>query len=171
MTDQAAPKPQLIAAVISAPHHANIVDQTVSFFGDRNWDIARFEQCSVDGQFFARVEWLHDHKWLDSADLKSELSVLEERINGKIGFDFIDRPQPVAVVVDRPCFALLDLLNSGGHPELKTRQLAFIASRDVDIEPIANRHGIPFFVLPKSDEAAAEAKLLELIKRRWRCAF
>ena len=165
MKDHNTTKSQIVTALLSAPQSDGIVATTLGFFADRSWELRRFEQSILGDQFYARVEFACTLKLLDSADLASQLNELQKLINGNVDFEVLGREHSFALLIDRPCSLLMDMANGCGKGDLKFSSIAFIASRDVDIEPIANRFGIPFFVLPKGDDVALETRVLELVKR------
>ena len=95
------------------------------------------------------------------------LGVLErtERFGPRIGVRLEQQRRRALVMVSRHDHCLVDLLYRYEIGELPV-EIPLVVSNHPDARPIAERHGIPFVVLPVTAETKAEqeARLLELVE-------
>ncbi|HSE95317.1 MAG TPA: formyltetrahydrofolate deformylase [Methylomirabilota bacterium] len=116
------------------------------------------------GLFLSRVEWDLDDFRLAPEEMTGAVQALAEELEMRWELRFSDRPLRVAIFVSRFDHCLIDLLHRHAIGELPASVVA-IFSNHPELQPVANRYGIPFHLFPitAASKAAQEERELALL--------
>ncbi|KAJ3153132.1 hypothetical protein HDU89_000760 [Geranomyces variabilis] len=123
-----------------------------------------FHNDAESQMFLGRLEWKFDDSALTRDDLRSRLSTVCSRYDGRFELHFSDVKQRIAVFCSKQDHCLLDLLQ-GSQLAGTNYQIALVVSNHETLRPIVESHSVPFVHTPvtKATKAAAEARHLELL--------
>jgi len=155
--------------LINCPDQAGIIFAITKFVHAKGGNIVYLDQ-HVDQQaniFFMRLESDFKQSAFSILDFKKEFEiVLAKPYDMKFSiYDDTTLPS-MAVFVSKYNHCLYDLLSRHHSGELGVK-IPFISSNHLDLKPIAEQFGIPYFHIPVSKETKqkAEAKQLELLQK------
>ena len=135
--------------LISCPDQPGIVSAVSSFIGNHNGNIVYLDQHvdSRAGLFFMRVEWetenlaLSDDEFLET--FNNEIAA-DLKLNWQIHYS--NQAPRTAIFVTKDAHCLYDLLSRHESGELKL-EIPLIIGNHNSLEDVAQRFGIPFFLL------------------------
>ena len=116
------------------------------------------------GQFLSRVEWDLDGFRLPPDEIAPAFAALAGELAMRGELRFSDRPHRTAIFVSRLDHCLVDLLHRHSIGELRADVVA-VVSNHPDLQPVADRYGIPFHVFPitPGNKRAQEEQELALL--------
>jgi len=157
----------LIASLLfSSRDQVGIIASLANFFSERNLNISRYEEFTDDGQFFSRLEWRLNDRWVNEEAFALEFQSLVDEFNAEFEVRFMNQKQSLGLFVSKQPHALIEILNKHEANFVPGLEIGFIIGNDESIQRIADRHGIPFFYVPTDgDIAKHEAQQLEIIHR------
>ena len=157
----------LIASLLfSSRDQVGIIASLANFFSERNLNISRYEEFTDDGQFFSRLEWRLNDRWVNEEVFALEFQSLVDEFNAEFEVRFMNQKQSLGLFVSKQPHALIEILNKHEANFVPGLEIGFIIGNDESIQRIADRHGIPFFYVPTDgDIAKYEAQQLEIIHR------
>ncbi len=153
--------------LISCPDRKGILAKVTGFIAENGGNILHADQ-HIDFQreiFFMRIEW-------ELAGFKipaEEISKAFKPIAREFGMDYevhlSSHVPKVAIFVSRYDHCLYELLYRFKAGELKG-DLRFVISNHLDLKPVVEMFGVPFYHFPKTKESKlkVEEKELELLK-------
>ena len=148
------------------PDKPGLVSDLASWIASKNGNIRHADHhTDADANLFlSRIEWDLDGFLLDKDEINAELSLLEERLNGKALLSFSDDSPNVAIFVSKQSHCLVDLLWRVKAGELGMN-VPLVISNHSDLEEICSSFSIPFKLIKvdKTNKAASESKILDLL--------
>jgi len=148
------------------PDKPGLVSDLASWIAGKNGNIRHADHhTDADAKLFlSRIEWDLDGFLLDKNEIKSEVILLEQRLNGKAVLSFSDDFPNVAIFVSKQSHCLVDLLWRVKAGEL-CMNVPLVISNHSDLEEICSSFSIPFKLIEvdKNNKADAESKILDLL--------
>lgn len=152
--------------LVSCPDRAGIVAGVTGFLFESRGNIIDVDQ-HVDREsdvFFMRVEWETEGFAVPRSEIAAALAPLMQRFSMDWSLHFSDIAPRVALFVTKENHCLYDLLSRHESGELKM-EIPLVVSNRTDLEPVAERFGIPFHHFPitpetKTGQEQAEIELL-----------
>ena len=148
------------------PDKPGLVSDLASWIASKNGNIRHADHHTDEDAklFLSRIEWDLDGFMLDKNEIKSEVILLEQRLNGKAVLSFSDEFPNVAIFVSKQSHCLLDLLWRVKAGEL-SMNVPLVVSNHSDLEEICSSFSIPFKLIEvdKNDKADSESKILDLL--------
>lgn len=152
-------------AVISATHRRDLLQAILQFFDTHRWELVEFNQRVVDDTFYARVAWRDGLEWMPLADVDSYFAPLRERFSATINVRCARSPFSVGIVVDQSERLLSEVLDGFAKRDTEQINPLFVAGLDVELERVAARFGVPFYLLEGDVATEAEATLQDVTQR------
>lgn len=154
--------------LVSCPDRRGLVYQIAEFVTRNNGNIVHADHHidSQSGLFLMRVEWELGEFRIASDEIANQFAPIAEAAKMQWQIHLSQRPQRIAIMVSRYSHCLYDLLLRNAAGELPGT-IAFVSSNHDDLEPVAQRFGIPFHVFPieSANKHEQERKQLELLSR------
>jgi formyltetrahydrofolate deformylase len=154
--------------LVSCPDRRGLVFQIAEFVSRHNGNIVHADHHidSQSGVFLMRVEWELDEFRIASDEIAAHFAPIAEASNMQWQIHFSQRPQRIAIMVSKYGHCLYDLLLRNAARELPGT-IAFVSSNHGDLEAVAQRFGIPFYIFPigLANKREQEQKQLELLAR------
>ena len=148
------------------PDKPGLVSDLASWIASKNGNIRHADHhTDADAKLFlSRIEWDLDGFLLDKNQIKSEVILLEQRLNGKAVLSFSDDFPNVAIFVSKQSHCLVDLLWRVKAGEL-CMNVPLVISNHSDLEEICSSFSIPFKLIEvnKNNKADSESKILDLL--------
>ncbi|WP_269623908.1 formyltetrahydrofolate deformylase [Prochlorococcus marinus] len=148
------------------PDKPGLVSDLASWIASKNGNIRHADHhTDADAKLFlSRIEWDLDGFLLDKHEIKSEVILLEQRLNGKAVLSFSDDFPNVAIFVSKQSHCLVDLLWRVKAGEL-CMNVPLVISNHSDLEAICSSFSIPFKLIEvdKNHKADSESKILDLL--------
>ena len=148
------------------PDKPGLVSDLASWIASKNGNIRHADHhTDVDAKLFlSRIEWDLDGFLLDKNEIKSEVILLEQRLNGKAVLNFSDELPNVAIFVSKQSHCLVDLLWRVKAGEL-CMNVPLVISNHSDLEEVCSSFSIPFKLIKvdKNNKADSESKILDLL--------
>ena len=148
------------------PDKPGLVSDLASWIASKNGNIRHADHhTDADAKLFlSRIEWDLDGFLLDKKEIKSEVILLEQRLNGKAVLSFSDDFPNVAIFVSKQSHCLVDLLWRVKAGEL-CMNVPLVISNHSDLEEICSSFSIPFKLIEvdKNNKADSESKILDLL--------
>ena len=149
------------------PDKPGLVSDLASWIANKNGNIRHADHhTDSDAKLFlSRIEWDLNGFLLDKSELKSEVILLEQRLNGKAVLSFSDDFPNVAIFVSKQSHCLVDLLWRVKAGEL-SMNIPLVISNHSNLKEICSNFDIPFkFIeVDKNNKAASERKILNLLE-------
>ncbi|WP_269609167.1 formyltetrahydrofolate deformylase [Prochlorococcus marinus] len=149
------------------PDQPGLVSDLASWIASKNGNIRHADHhTDADAKLFlSRIEWDLDGFLLDKNEINTEVSLLEQRLNGKAVLSFSDDFPNVAIFVSKQSHCLVDLLWRVKAGEL-CMNVPLVISNHSDLEEICSSFSIPFKLIKvdKNNKAFSESKILALLK-------
>ena len=148
------------------PDKPGLVSDLATWIASKNGNIRHADHhTDADAKLFlSRIEWDLEGFLLDKNEIKSELTLLEQRLNGKSVLSFSDDLPNVAIFVSKQSHCLVDLLWRVKAGELSMK-VPVVISNHSDLEGICSSFSIPFKLIEvdKTNKAVSESKILDLL--------
>ena len=148
------------------PDKPGLVSDLASWIASKNGNIRHADHhTDADAKLFlSRIEWDLDGFLLDKKEIKSEVILLEQRLNGKAVLSFSDDFPNVAIFVSKQSHCLVDLLWRVKAGEL-CMNVPLVISNHSDLEEICSSFSIPFKLIEvdKNNKVDSESKILDLL--------
>ena len=148
------------------PDKPGLVSDLASWIASKNGNIRHADHhTDADAKLFlSRIEWDLDGFLLDKNEIKSEVILLEQRLNGKAVLSFSDDFPNVAIFVSKQSHCLVDLLWRVKAGEL-CMKVPLVISNHSALEETCSNFSIPFklIAVDKNNKADSESKILDLL--------
>ena len=148
------------------PDKPGLVADLASWIASKNGNIRHADHhTDADAKLFlSRIEWDLDGFLLNKKEIKSEVILLEQRLNGKAVLSFSDDFPNVAIFVSKQSHCLVDLLWRVKAGEL-FMNVPLVISNHSDLEEICSSFSIPFKLIEvdKNNKSDSEGKILDLL--------
>jgi len=154
--------------LISCPDRRGILAEVTGFIARNNGNIIHADQ-HIDSQnstFFMRIEWELDGFKLPKSQIEESFRPIAEKFSMDYQLHFSSEVQNVAIFVSRYDHCLYDLLYRFKARELRGN-LKLVISNHLDLKPVVEMFGIPFYHFPKTKEnkLSVEEEEIELLER------
>ena len=138
-------QPSIIFKIV-CPDRSGLVSELTSWIYNYGGNIAHSDHHTDKdaGLFLSRIEWHLQDKIIDKEEIKNELKVMAESINGFFTINYSDEIPNVAIFVSKQNHCLIDLLWRVRNGELKMK-VPLIISNHRKLEYIANDFESKFF--------------------------
>jgi len=154
--------------LVSCPDRRGLVFQIAEFVFRNNGNIVHADHHidSQSGLFLMRVEWELDEFRIAPDEIAVQFTPIAEASNMQWQIHLSQRPQRIAIMVSKYNHCLYDLLLRNAAGELPGT-IALVSSNHGDLEALAQRFGIPFYIFPigPANKREQEQKQLELLAR------
>ncbi len=158
---------QTVILQFICPDRPGLVSDLASWIASKNGNIRHADHhTDADAKLFlSRIEWDLDGFVLDKNEINTEISLLEQRLNGKAVLSFSDDFPNVAIFVSKQSHCLVDLLWRVKAGEL-CMNVPLVISNHSDLEEICSSFSIPFKLIKvdKNSKTFSESKILDLLK-------
>ncbi len=148
------------------PDKPGLVSDLASWIASKNGNIRHADHHTDEDAnlFLSRIEWDLDGFQLDKNEIKAEVILLEQRLNGKAVLSFSDDFPNVAIFVSKQSHCLVDLLWRVKAGEL-CMNVPLVISNHSDLEDICSSFSIPFHLVEvdKNNKEHSESKILDLL--------
>ena len=154
--------------LIHCPDQSGIISTVTNFIHSKKGNIVYLDQ-HVDKEanvFFMRLESDFESELLDVQQFKNEFdTVLALTYKMQWSLHIDDLKPKMALFVSKYDHCLYDLLSRFNSKELVV-DISIIVSNHIDLKPIADQFGIPFYHIPvtKETQDIAEKKQIRLLK-------
>ena len=154
--------------LIYCPDQSGIISAVTDFIHIKKGNIVYLDQ-HVDKEaniFFMRLESDFEYKTLDIHQFKNEFdNTLAQTYKMQWGLHLDDEKPKMALFVSKYDHCLYDLLSRFNSKELMV-DIPLVVSNHIDLKPIADQFGIPFYHIPVTRETReiAENKQIHLLK-------
>ena len=141
---------QMITLLISCPDQPGIVAAVSQFIFEHGGNIFQSDQHSTDlhdGTFFMRVSFTEDSFRLSQSDLTTAFAPISRTFHMNWSVHYSRCRKRVALLVSRWDHCLTDLLWRWSSGEL-AMDISCILSNHPDMEPVARRYHIPYYLFP-----------------------
>ena len=149
------------------PDKPGLVSDLASWIASKNGNIRHADHHTDTGAklFLSRIEWDLNGFLLDKSEMKSEVTLLEKRLNGKAVLSFSDDVPNVAIFVSKQSHCLVDLLWRVKAGEL-SMNVPLVISNHSNLKEICSSFDIPFkFIeVDKNNKADSEREILNLLE-------
>ncbi len=145
---------QMITLLISCPDQPGIVAAISRFIFEHHGNIFQSDQHSTalhGGTFFMRISFTKDSFTLTETELASEFAPIAETFQMQWSVHYSYRRKRAAILVSKFDHCLTDLLWRWNSGEL-AMEIPYILSNHADLEPVAQRYYIPFYLFPVRKE-------------------
>jgi len=154
--------------LIHCPDSRGIIAAVTQFIGENNGNIITLDQYvdPDENSYFSRIEWELDGFQLSEFQFRNEFEKLAVQYNMKWNIHFSRYRQRMAIFVSKMSHCLYDILQRYKSKEWNV-EIPLIISNHHNLEYIAQRFDIPYYVfqITPENKAEQEAKELELLKK------
>ncbi len=149
--------------LLSCPDRKGLVSRLSGFISDRGGNIISLHEHvdTVEKIFFFRVVWDLADFAVPREKIEAAFAPLAEELGATWKIHFTGRKLRIAVFVSRYEHCLQELLWRQRLAEYPV-EIPLIVSNHPDLKPMADYHGIPFYVYPVSPENKDEQEDLEI---------
>lgn len=156
-----------VTLLISCPDRRGLVAAITQFIAGNGGNILHLDQ-HVDAEqnvFFMRVEWDLTGFAIPTGDIQTHFAEIAAPFDMQWQIHFSDAVPRMAVFVSREAHCLYDILYRYQSGEWRV-EIPLIISNHADLQPVAEKFGIPFHVFPitrenKFEQETQEVALLE----------
>jgi formyltetrahydrofolate deformylase len=154
--------------LVSCPDRRGLVFQIAEFVSWNNGNIVHADHHidSQSGLFLMRVEWELNEFRIPPDEIAVQFAPIAQASKMQWQIHFSQPPQRIAIMVSKLNHCLYDLLLRNAAGELPGI-IALVSSNHADLEPFAQRFGIPFYIfsISPANKREQEQKQLELLAR------
>ncbi|HEX3245299.1 MAG TPA: formyltetrahydrofolate deformylase [Chloroflexota bacterium] len=149
--------------LMSCPDQPGLVHRISEFIFSHGGNILFADQHLDDrtGMFLSRIEWDLSDFDLQDDGIRRGFRPIADELDMSWELRLSSVPLRVAIFVSRIDHCLVDLLHRHSLGELRC-QIVAIVSNHSDLEPLAARYGIPYFVFPITAENKVSQEEQEL---------
>ena len=148
------------------PDRPGLVSELAGWIASKNGNIRHADHhTDADAKLFlSRIEWDFDGFSLDKDEIKNEVILLEERLEGRAVLTFSNEFPNVAIFVSKQSHCLVDLLWRIKLGELPMRVPLVIANHS-NLEEVCKGFNVPFKLVEvdKNNKLESENKILDLL--------
>lgn len=154
--------------LLHCPDKPGILAAVTDFITINKGNIVYLDQYvdREEKEFFMRIEWELENFLIPQEKVEDYFNTLyAQKYDMKFRIYFSDRKPRMAIFVSKMSHCIYDLLARYTAGEWDV-EIPLIISNHPDLQHVADRFGIPFYVFPitKENKAEQEAKEMELLK-------
>jgi formyltetrahydrofolate deformylase len=154
--------------LLHCPDKPGILAAVTDFITINKGNIVYLDQYvdREEKEFFMRIEWELENFLIPQEKVEDYFDTLyAQKYDMKYRIYFSDRKPRMAIFVSKMSHCIYDLLARYTAGEWDV-EIPLIISNHLDLQHVADRFGIPFYVFPitKENKAEQEAKEMELLK-------
>jgi len=144
-----------------------VIARVTNFLFEQKANIEALEEQVTRGQFSMTLQASWKDGELNASAVQAGLARLAKTLQMEIKVRFAQpgRRQRLAVLVTREPHCLEGLLRAHQAGQLRQAEPALVVGNRSELEPLAQKHELPFVVIPWNERAEAEAKLLQLLEQ------
>lgn len=158
-----AAEPTTLIALMHGPDRPGLVARVAGWIFESGGNIRHADQHHdrEENVFFQRIEWSYP----DGTDLAGKAGAFRQLAEAELGMTLhlarsTDRPR-LAVFVSKVSHCFHDIILRWQEGELRG-EIACVISNHRDLEPAAERYGLPFHHVPVTRESKADAEARQL---------
>ncbi|MRT92212.1 formyltetrahydrofolate deformylase [Ancylomarina sp. 16SWW S1-10-2] len=155
--------------LFTCPDQNGIVTKITQFIYESGGNIINLdEHVNQNQQFFSlRIAWNMSNSTIPASELRLAFEPLAKEFGAHWKIEFSDKKQRVAIFVSKYDHCLQEILWRYNMNEYHI-EIPLIISNHPDLKPIADAHGIPYYVFPitKDTKKEQEAKEIALLKEQ-----
>lgn len=152
--------------LVQCADRLGLIELLNTFFSERGLVVARYEKVTCDDQAFSRLEWSLDDLWEDQDAFSSQFEPIAEQLQAQFSVRFMSEQHSIGLFASKQTHALVDVLNKHQSGFFPSMEVSFIIGNDQSIEKVADRYGVPFFLIDTNDDALEyEKRQLEIVQR------
>ncbi|HVN49210.1 MAG TPA: formyltetrahydrofolate deformylase [Bacteroidota bacterium] len=164
-----AEQPSIAILLWSCPDQKGLVARITHFIFERGGNIIDLDE-HVDAQeqrFFLRIAWAISNNNFGKEDLLKQFAPLAQEFQATYNIRLVKHKRNLALLVSKYDHCLQEILWRYEIGEFNTN-IALIISNHPDLEPLAQRYHIPYYLFPitKENKQDVEAKELQLLKQQ-----
>ncbi len=152
--------------LLNCPDRRGLVSRISHFIFERGGNILTLDEYvdPEDKMFSIRVAWSMKDFTISANDLDAAFAPLAREFKASWTINFFEKRKRVAIMVSKYDHCLREILWRHSLDEFGI-EIPLIISNHPDLEPIAERYNIPFFLFPinKDNKAEQEEKELTLM--------
>lgn len=143
-----------------------VIARVTNFLFERKANIEALEEQVTRGQFSMTLQASWKSRELDVRAVQRGLDDLAAELQMEIRFRLAhpSRKQRMAVLVTREAHCFEELMRSWKAGKLRRAEPALVISNRRELEPLAKKHGLPLYVIPWTERAKAEGRLLKILE-------
>lgn len=162
-------QPSIAILLWSCPDQKGLVARITHFIFERGGNILDLDE-HVDAQeqrFFLRIQWAISNNGYGVEDLKNQFAPLALEFHAIYNIRLVNHKRKLALFVSKYDHCLQEILWRYEIGEFNT-EIALIISNHPDLEPLAQRYHIPYYLFPvsKENKQDVEAKELQLLRQQ-----
>ena len=144
-----------------------VVARITNFLFQQKANIEALEEQVTRGQFSMTLQASWKDGQLNAAAVQGGLAELARALQMEIKLRFTQpqRRQRLAILVTRESHCFEGLMRAFKAGQFRQAEPALVISNRRDLEPLARKFKLPFVMIPWTERAEAEAKLLELLDK------
>ena len=150
--------------ILSCPIEYDALLALAQFFSTKKITLSKCHQHTGFECLFLRLTWRLTGDWADEASFSNEFDNIAKSLSAEFEVRFSSRRQSIGVFVTENTELLDELL--GQKRRFPSMELAFIASTNAHFSSLADRYGLPFFLIEDAlTEQAEQLKILSIVQR------
>lgn len=143
-----------------------VVARVTNFLFEQHANIEALEEQVTRGQFSMTIQASWKPKLWNPTAVQDGLKDLSDALGMEIKFRFTEprRKQRVAIFVTRESHCLTSLFEAFSKGRLNRAEPTLIVSNRPDLKPLAEKHGVPFLLIPWNERGPAEKQAIEALE-------
>jgi formyltetrahydrofolate deformylase len=162
-----APMKQFATITVIGRDKTGVIARVTNFLFEQKANIEALEEQVTRGQFSMTLQASWKEGQLDTTALQSGLLRLARALQMEIKLRFTHprRRQRLAILVTREPHCFEGLMRAWKAGQLRRCEPVLLIGNRRELEPLAQRHRLPFVVVPWNERVQAEARLLALLEQ------
>jgi formyltetrahydrofolate deformylase len=162
-----APMKQFATITVIGRDKTGVIARVTNFLFEQKANIEALEEQVTRGQFSMTLQASWKEGQLDTTALQSGLLRLARALQMEIKLRFTHprRRQRLAILVTREPHCFEGLMRAWKAGQLRRCEPVLVIGNRRELEPLAQRHRLPFVVVPWNERVQAEARLLALLEQ------
>lgn len=152
--------------LLTCPDRRGLVSRIAHFIFERGGNILTLDEhvASEDSLFSIRIAWSMENFSIPADEVADAFRPLAKEFGASWDISFLEKRRRVAIFVSKYDHCIREILWRHSLDEFGI-EVPLIISNHPDLEPIANRYDIPYFVFPitKENKFDQEQKELDLL--------
>ena len=142
-----------------------VIARVTNFLFEQKANIEALEEQVTRGQFSMTLQASWKAGQMELAAVETGLGRLGAALGMEIRIhrEEVGRKQRMAILVTRETHCFKKLMRAFKAGQLRRAEPAVVIANRPDLEPLAHGYGLPFAVIPWSERAGAERRLLALL--------
>jgi len=155
--------------MLSCPNKFDVLSKVTQFFSQNKIGVSECRQYAQADQLFLRLTWTLSNAWQDEAAFRTSFAELADELHAEFDVNFHNRSRSIGLYIAENAELIDGLLKK--QVASSNLQVAFIASSFASVEQIADRYGVPFFLIENNDDSRPDHNRLIGIVQRYKPDF